>query len=621
MADDSEMKIVIRHVSGAKANKVEEFALGDRSELRFGRAANSDVVFDAPTDDLVSRSHATISVASRDPLAFVIEDLGSANGTYLEGEKLSKKSEILPNDKVTLGRAGPAFVFDLHPRPTNLGARTRVIDVGGATRVISAADVAATAAALGRDATAPRAAEPPATRVSDNGSTRSDAPQGVKQGIGRETMLGAIAQERAASHRMLFTALGVVGALVAIGGGALFWRASTSEKAQQQTIDQVRLEAEEAREQGRRAEDKAAASKTQMGMSPQAIVQEAGSATAKLRVDWRLYDQKTGHPIFQKTRTVANKKYRMYVKLPDGSVVPYLTLDDGDRDNLPVHGQIEGTAFVVNEKGFLLTNKHLAAAWRLPFAKSGGVEKEGLLIEWTNRRKKNVKPVVIDLDDDAYSSLKKWVPETGGVVFAGKELRVVGPANIPTPTRNDKLNFTGRNEQIEVIFAGNTTGMMGTLVKSSNDADVAMIKIDSPQPLRAVEIATDDDLVSPGEHVVVLGYPAIAATVVAVSSTIENGVYRTNTEVVPQPYVTDGIVALVSTRMGVETESGVTYAGVEGNIMQLTINATGKGNSGGPVFDSRGKVIGIFSLLFTQGSTTNTAAVPIKYGRALLRSQ
>ena len=52
---------------------------------------------------------------------------------------------------------------------------------------------------------------------------------------------------------------------------------------------------------------------------------------------------------------------------------------------------------------------------------------------------------------------------------------------------------------------------------------------------------------------------------------------------------------------------------------QLTINSTGAGNSGGPVFDSTGKVIGLFTYISGDATTRNSAAVPIKYGADLLK--
>jgi S1-C subfamily serine protease len=50
----------------------------------------------------------------------------------------------------------------------------------------------------------------------------------------------------------------------------------------------------------------------------------------------------------------------------------------------------------------------------------------------------------------------------------------------------------------------------------------------------------------------------------------------------------------------------------------MSINSTGQGNSGGPVFDIDGKVIGIFATVGQRGYATQTGAVPIRYGLDLL---
>ena len=52
-----------------------------------------------------------------------------------------------------------------------------------------------------------------------------------------------------------------------------------------------------------------------------------------------------------------------------------------------------------------------------------------------------------------------------------------------------------------------------------------------------------------------LGFPAIAAETYAIEDTIENGNFIRNKELVPQPYVTEGIVALVSKRIRRRTAS------------------------------------------------------------------
>ena len=61
-----------------------------------------------------------------------------------------------------------------------------------------------------------------------------------------------------------------------------------------------------------------------------------------------------------------------------------------------------------------------------------------------------------------------------------------------------------------------------------------------------------------------------------------------------------------------------TTVSVIGDSYQLQINTTGSGNSGGPVFDDHGRVIGIFYAGLSDGRTAVTFAVPIRYGKELM---
>ena len=56
-----------------------------------------------------------------------------------------------------------------------------------------------------------------------------------------------------------------------------------------------------------------------------------------------------------------------------------------------------------------------------------------------------------------------------------------------------------------------------------------------------------------------------------------------------------------------------------GDVYQLTVNTTGSGNSGGPVFNDKGQVIGLLTYgKSDQSGTQISFAVPIKYGRELM---
>jgi len=63
-----------------------------------GRAPDADLVLG---DDFVSTHHAAIAPADG---AFVIEDLGSTNGTMLNGHSLHQPTRLAPGDVVEIGR-------------------------------------------------------------------------------------------------------------------------------------------------------------------------------------------------------------------------------------------------------------------------------------------------------------------------------------------------------------------------------------------------------------------------------------------------------------------------------------------------------------------------------------
>ncbi len=91
-ADGSEMKLQV----GAKP-------------LVLGRGLEADIRVE---DDEISRSHCAIWM---DGDKFLIKDLGSLNGTYVNDRLISWETELLPGDRVRIGHF--QLVFEVEGRP------------------------------------------------------------------------------------------------------------------------------------------------------------------------------------------------------------------------------------------------------------------------------------------------------------------------------------------------------------------------------------------------------------------------------------------------------------------------------------------------------------------------
>src|SRR5215216_6123822 len=119
-------RIVVKHLSGSKANQVEEFPLAHVKELILGRDPSSTVKYDPDRDDLVGRQHAKITQDPNDPSQFIFTDLNSRNGTFVNRQRISGTVRVNPGDVVQLGPGGPEFVFDVEPRPAGATKATRM---------------------------------------------------------------------------------------------------------------------------------------------------------------------------------------------------------------------------------------------------------------------------------------------------------------------------------------------------------------------------------------------------------------------------------------------------------------------------------------------------------------
>lgn len=549
-------RIVIRHLSGSKVNQVEIFPLETTGELTLGRDPASAIAFGGGSDDLVSRRHARITVQHEPELRFQLADLGSSNGTFVNEAAIAREVELMPGDTVQLGSGGPSFVFDVEPRPAHLLPRTRQQGI-------------------------PSTASP-ATRIAGSAE---------KSVVGRQTLQRELAQvasdRRQTSRRWSYAAAALI--LLVGGAGAYLFQQQRSEAAKR-----AEVEAQAAQ---------VAAKVDSQDLTRRQVAERYAGSTVLVEASWRLYDKATGNAVYQRCLTDGGVCHPLFVSMPDGNVARWLTIEDENQSNLAIAETGHGSGFVVTPNGFILTNKHVAAGWLMEFDPSQVMSyaDEPFVVDYGGRKEK-ARPASAS-ERAAMLKLQGWVPSDGAPLFR-KDVAAGDPGSA----------FEGRLDRLSVRFPGTTNSVAASLIRTSGEADVALIKIDVPQQLTPVMLAPSDQPLALGEAVTVIGYPNITPATINVQETIQKGDVRTITEAVPQPTIAEGIIANVGAKITPDAEKGTRLSEL-GDMFQLSTQAIGPGSSGGPVFDSRGQVIGLMTMMGNRAAF----AVPIRYGNDLLK--
>lgn len=562
-------RIIFRHLSGSKANQVEEFPADSSNELIFGRDDAAQVKYDPARDDLVSRQHAKVVRDPSSPGAYFIEDLGSRNGTFLNKQRLTGRAAIAPGDVVQFGPGGPEFQFDLDPRP-NVPARTRE---ASASSIIGAPAT--------REGSAINSG-PPSTPSS------VPVPTGeVKPTVGKATVERMIGETRKQGQKTtLFVGLAGLG-LVALVAGLLLISKSRSDKVVLSQLNTAQNEIADANAKVADANAKMDQAKNDAAMTPAQIVSKNSNAIAQFEVGWKLIYTPNGNQVYHEfyTDPKSGKELALYIETADGSIEPMLTTTPNDH---PIGGEHTGSGFAVTSDGFMLTNRHVAACWKtayhFPDYASPGIVK-----------RMNGKLEVLD------QAPSDWVPSE-------------------TKQDGQKLQggFEGRNDYFYATFPGQETRIPTRLAIVSDRHDVALVKIDTPGTVDKVDLNDNYDTIKPGDAAVVLGYPGISPGVYGMVRSQD--VFNRSAKIreIPDPTVSVGNVGRILRGNDDQSKGKDPTISLFGDAYQLTINSTGPGNSGGPVFDDKGRVTAIFFAGKNMQGTAITFAVPIRFGMELM---
>lgn len=543
-------RYVIRHISGTKANQVEEFDF-NKQEISIGRTAGSDIQYDPEQEVIVSREHGKIVKVTSDPPQFSIIDNNSRNGIFVNKTRVKGSATLNPGDEVQLGSNGPVFAFDIYPRPQNMMMETKIMDIPTSIKATTISEIASSAG-------------------------HSSSAEPVKTGLGKQTVERMLVAERKKSYGTM----GIIIGLLVVALGVLGYVFRDNIFGPKTVID-----------------PKTAGKKT-----TDEIARENDEKVVQIEFGWQLYDTRTKdeyvHEFTQITDENGQARWMgIYIQNQQGKIEPYLNTKRNSRNGIPisVYGAT-GSGFVVGEDGYILTNRHVGAGWNTrwsfpDFAFPGllftGYDKKGNMVF-------DQKPVQAE-------EVFGWVPANAKMA----EGRPIAPGSVK-----------GDNTYMYVVFSGTSDRRQAKLELPSAEHDVALIKVNIPTSLKKVTMLDNYGKVEAGQTVTVMGYPAIAPQTKTVKSSKDPFNPEWNETTKPTPTVTPGTIGRIVPASSMKdltfSESGF------GDSYQLTVNATGGGNSGGPVYDDKGNVIGIFYASSNDGQTKITFAVPIKYGLDLM---
>ena len=297
------MKAQFKFLSGARAGQVEAFR---KTYIGLGRHPLSDVRFDAERDLDVSSRHAAV-IHKGD--AFVIQDLGSRNGTFVNGARLTADTTLQDGDVIGFGANGPALEFHT---------------VAG-----DASDVLATTAAEGM---AVRVSQP-REGIPARPAPRSSTAVRIAVEVARQT-----AQLRRTTKVLFGFLLLTAGAF-----GWLQWQANRSERAAQQVSTQFQSQLTSVR-------DALAESQAETARLRRELAGSGGDASSVARLRAQLDDAERRQRAL--VGAVGGVDYRAIShKNQDAVAIVLVKFSDTER--------FSGTAFAVDSNGTMVTNKHV----------------------------------------------------------------------------------------------------------------------------------------------------------------------------------------------------------------------------------------------------------------------
>jgi S1-C subfamily serine protease len=288
------------------------------------------------------------------------------------------------------------------------------------------------------------------------------------------------------------------------------------------------------------------------------ILRANAGAVVSIDATWRLFDVESGRQAYHwyvQSPVAESGDVRMpvFVRMADGAIEPVLILDDERDTNKPIGGQILGSGCVVHENGFILTSGPIAAPFTRPY-------------DWS---RESLPVLLIDPGDHTVSRMSEfpdgWVPSASRFVITRRtSIDDVRLGRVESTGHR----LEGRLDAITIGFSGSENRLNAKLVAMSANQQMALIKVDPLRPVHSVPIKGNVTHLAAAERAFVIGYGLGSGDGRKVA------------------------VRLASVVKAADSASG--QSGSCPGCYQISDSGTDAGFAGGPVFDERGRLAGVF---------------------------
>ncbi len=409
------MSVEFRITRGARAGAVERF---EKSVVTIGRHPMNDLRFDPAKDLDVSSRHAELrSVGNR----HVLHDVGSTNGTYVNGQRIIADCQLSDGDLVGFGADGPQLTFHVLAVQAEPAAPTAAPWVPAAR-----AGEPPKAAPPAPKAPAPRPPSPPRPPAPPTGqgagapellSTR--LPTEARPRRNTEVRIAEAVKLRTSTLRRVVIGLG---ALVVVGGGFAGWVLMRTAAASREQISRL-LASNDSLARS------LAAKLAETGLADSAL-KAANAESARLAAALRARQQSGGdvaalmaemRTAQQRTAMIAGMDYAA-VAAANRAAVVFIAVE------MPDGKATSGTGFNILPTGLIVTNRHVVRARDGTRATSIAVAFDSTRGAWLSATIEYVS----ETDELALLRLNRAgrYPVVSGIARTGTGLRIGDPVAI-----------------------------------------------------------------------------------------------------------------------------------------------------------------------------------------------